>query len=215
MKKLLLKELRLALHPTNMVFLALSAMLIIPAYPYYVVFFYTTLGLFFVCLTGRENKDIDYTLTLPVRRCDLVRARVLLAVVIQLAQMVSAIPFAILSQHINRFGNVVGMDANVAFFGFALVMLGLFNLVFFPVYYQKPERVGLPFILASAVQAVYIVLMELAAHQVPFVRRYLDTLDPAYMPWKLAVLGVGALLFGLMTFAGCRMAEKRFEQVDL
>ena len=74
---------------------------------------------------------------------------------------------------------------------------------------------GLPFILASTVQAVYIVLMELAAHQVPFVRRYLDTLDPAYMPWKLAVLGVGALLFGLMTFAGCRMAEKRFEQVDL
>ena len=215
MKKLLLKELSLALHPTNMVFLALSAMLIIPAYPYYVVFFYTTLGLFFVCLTGRENKDIDYTLTLPVCRCDLVRARVLLAVVIQLAQMVAAIPFAILSQHINRFGNVVGMDANVAFFGFALVMLGLFNLVFFPVYYQKPERVGLPFILASAVQAVYIVLMELAAHQVPFVRRYLDTLDPAYMPWKLAVLGVGALLFGLMTFVGCRMAEKRFEKVDL
>ena len=33
MKKLLLKELRLALHPTNLVFLALSAMLMIPAYP--------------------------------------------------------------------------------------------------------------------------------------------------------------------------------------
>ena len=95
------------------------------------------------------------------------------------------------------------------------VGLGLFNLVCFPLYYHKPERVGLPFILASLAQAVYIVLMELAAHQVPFIRRYLDTLDPAYMPWKLAALGAGALLFGLMTLMGCRMAEKRFEQVDL
>ena len=215
MKKLLVKELRLALHPTNMVFLALSAMLIIPAYPYYVVFFYTTLGLFFVCLTGRENKDIDYTLTLPVRRCDLVRARVLLAVVIELTQVVVCIPFAVLSQRLNRMGNLVGMDANVAFFGFSLVMLGLFNLVFFTVYYRRPERVGMPFVLDSLAEAVYVVAAEVCAHQVPFMRRALDTMDPAYMPWKLAVLGAGAVLFGLMTFLACRLAEKRFEQVDL
>ena len=57
-------------------------------------------------------------------------------------------------------------------------------------------------------------MISLAAHQVSFVRRYLDTIDPAYMPWKLTALGAGALLFGLMTLMGCRMAEKRCEQVD-
>ena len=48
MKALIKKEFKLALHPTVPLFWLLSAMLIIPNYPYYVAFFYTTLGLFFV-----------------------------------------------------------------------------------------------------------------------------------------------------------------------
>ena len=50
MKALLQKELRLAMHPAALLFLALSALLIIPNYPYYVTFFYTTLGIFFYLL---------------------------------------------------------------------------------------------------------------------------------------------------------------------
>ena len=38
MKKLLYKEIRLGMHPTNPLFLGLSAMLLIPNYPYYVIF---------------------------------------------------------------------------------------------------------------------------------------------------------------------------------
>ena len=44
MKHLLYKEWRLAMHPTALLFLPLSAMLLIPNYPYYVIFFYTSLG---------------------------------------------------------------------------------------------------------------------------------------------------------------------------
>ena len=43
MKNLLMKELRLALHPAAVMFLALSAMLLIPNYPMYVILFYTSL----------------------------------------------------------------------------------------------------------------------------------------------------------------------------
>ncbi len=102
MKALLKKELALALHPINVIFLAMSAYLLIPNYPYYVTFFYTSLGIFFVCLTGRENHDVDYTMLLPVRRRDLVRARIGFAVGIEIAQLLTCIPFAIISQRINR-----------------------------------------------------------------------------------------------------------------
>ena len=47
MLRLLQKEIRLAMHPTVPIFLLLSAMLLIPNYPYYVAFFYTGLGVFF------------------------------------------------------------------------------------------------------------------------------------------------------------------------
>ena len=63
MKQLLYKEWRLAMHPTALLFLGLSLMLLIPNYPYYVTFFYTTLGIFFICVNGRENRDITYMLT--------------------------------------------------------------------------------------------------------------------------------------------------------
>ena len=46
MKNLMRKELLLAMHPASMLFLLLSAMLLIPNYPYYVICFYTCLGTF-------------------------------------------------------------------------------------------------------------------------------------------------------------------------
>ena len=64
MKNLMRKELLLAMHPASVLFLLLSAMLLIPNYPYYVICFYTCLGTFFICLTGRENRDIEFTAVL-------------------------------------------------------------------------------------------------------------------------------------------------------
>lgn len=68
MKNLIYKEIKLALHPTAPLFLLLSTLLLIPNYPYEVVFFYTCLAVFFHCLSGRENHDIEYSLLLPIQK---------------------------------------------------------------------------------------------------------------------------------------------------
>jgi len=78
MKELLFKEFKLAAHPTTYLFLFLGAMLLIPAYPYFVAFIYTCLGIFFIFLSARENQDILYTVSLPVRKRDVVKSRVLM-----------------------------------------------------------------------------------------------------------------------------------------
>lgn len=212
---MLKKELTLALHPVNVIFLAMSAFLLIPSYPYYVTFFYTSLGIFFVCLTGRENHDVDYTMLLPVRRRDLVRARIGFAACIEVAQLLVCIPFAIISQRVNRLPNMVGMEANIAFFGLAMVVLGIFNLCFFSMYYGCPNKVGIYFVISSVVEALTIVALELATHFIPFFRRKLDTRDTVYIPEKLLVLALGAALFAALTLVACRVSEKRFERVDL
>ena len=62
MKSLLNKELRLAMHPAAWIFLALSALVLVPNYPYYITFFYTCLGIYFICLSGRENQDLKVPL---------------------------------------------------------------------------------------------------------------------------------------------------------
>ena len=216
MKNLLYKELRLALQAPAVLFLLLSAMLIIPNYPYYVTFFYTALGIFFCCQLGRENNDVYYTLSLPVRKRDAVTARFLLAALLEAAQLLLAVPFAFLRQSFSSLGgNAVGMDANVALFGLSLVMLGLFNLTFFPAYYKDPRKVGIPFVKGSAVVLVFIVAAEACAHAVPFFRDKLDTVHGAFLPEKLVVLAVGLVLWALLTLLAWKKSVKRFETLDL
>lgn len=215
MKQMLYKEWKLAFHPTVAMFWLLSAMLLIPNYPYYVAFFYTTLGLFFVCLTGRENNDQYFTLTLPVKKKDIVKARMLFAVMIELIQLLVAVPFVILRQRMLLSGNLVGMDANVALFAFAFVLLGSYNLVFFTRYYRRPDRVGTAFLAGSVIFGLLIVIFELLTHIIPFIRDRLDTPDPSFLGEKLAALAVGLALYLFLTWLGYRKAAHSFEKLDL
>ncbi|MDD4596245.1 MAG: hypothetical protein PHQ30_06030, partial [Candidatus Izemoplasmatales bacterium] len=70
MKNLLYKEFKLATHPTTYLFLSLGLMLLIPSYPGYVSFFYVSLSIFFIFLSGRENRDVFFTVSLPIRKTD-------------------------------------------------------------------------------------------------------------------------------------------------
>lgn len=215
MKNLLYKEFRLVAHPTVFLFLFLSAMLMIPNYPYYVTFFYTSLGIFFSCLTGRENHDVFYTVTLPVRKRDMVRARFCFAVLVEAAQLVLAIPFAVLRGTFPLPGNQVGMDANIALFGFSLILLGIFNYVFFVRYYKDPDKVGKAFVLSSTASFGYILIAETCDHIVPFLRDKLDTPDPQFLFAKLVVLAIGLAVFAALTLLAYRRSVRSFEALDL
>lgn len=215
MKNLLYKELKLCVHPTSLLFLGLSALLIIPNYPYLVTFFYTGLAVFFICLTGRENHDIFYTVSLPVQKQDIVKARFYFVILLELLQILLAIPFAILRQHFNLPGNQVGMDANIALFGFAFVMLGIFNLLFFENYYKAPDKVGSAFAKACIAISVFILIIETCTHAVPFVRDYIDTTDPLFIAYKLPILGVGLTIYIILTVIAYRKSIQSFEKLDL
>lgn len=215
MAKLLLKELRLSMHPTGWIFLGLSAMVLIPGYPFYVTFFYTSLAIFFTCLSGRENQDITYTLLLPVKKIDVVRGRMLLAVVLELAQLVLVGAFCILRAQLHMPLNPVGIEPNLAFLGASLAMLGLFNLVFFTGYYRNVVKVGTAFVKASVAMGVYMAVAETLVHVVPFARDVLDTPDPAYMLPKAVVLGAGIGIFIGLTICAYRSAKYHFEIQDL
>ena len=67
--KIFSKDLRLAAHPMMYVFALFGAMLIIPNYPYTVVFFYGLRGIFFTFLNGRENKDVYFCRSRSATRC--------------------------------------------------------------------------------------------------------------------------------------------------
>ena len=215
MRNLLRHELRLVVHPTNWIFLALSAMLLIPNYPYYVVFFYGCLGFLFTFTEARENQDFLFLSLLPFGKRDLVKSRFLLVILFQLAQLLLSVPFAALRQSFAIPGNAAGMDAGIALCGLALSMLGIFNWVFLGSFFRKPARVGTAFLKGCLALAVYMALAETAAFVIPFFRDTLDTPDPAHLGAKFAVLAAGAAIYALLNALAYRDCGKAFEKVDL
>jgi hypothetical protein len=214
MKNLLYKEFKLSVHMTSFLFLGLSVMLLIPNYPYYVIFFYQTLGIFFTFMSGNATNDVFFTTLLPIRKRDAVKARLATVVICELLQVAVCIPFAFLRNALIPAENAAGMEANAALFGLSLAMLGLFNLVFLPGFYKTAYKTGGPYVVSCVVMSVFAILVEAAIHLVPG-WSILDSIAPAYLPQQIAVLVAGVLAFAVLTILAYAQSVTRFEKLDL
>lgn len=218
-KRLIQKEIRLCLSPINYIFLAFASMLCIPNYPRYIPFFYITLNIFFIFNNAQINKDMLYSQILPIAKKDIVKARCLLVFFLEIAEIATSIPFAIIGAEIIAMPNAAGINANFAFYGMAMIPLTLWHIVFFPAFYKKAERPGLPFLLASiAFFTAYIILdtMILLGRnlQVPLIMK-LDSLDSKNFSAQMPVLFAGILFYVLGWIFTYKISVKRFEKVDL
>lgn len=215
MGNLLYKELRLALHPTNIIFLSLAAMVFIPGYPYQMAAFFCCLGVHFLCVSGRENGDIFYTALLPVGKRDIVKARFTLVVLLQLGQMALMGLCILLKDAVMPLDNPAGLEANMALIGLCLITFGIFNIIFFTQYYKNPRKIGVPFAIGAVAIFLLISLEVAASYAVPFVHVRLDTRGALYLPEKLMVLAAGMVVYVLLTRIAYGKSAKSFERLDL
>ena len=155
------------------------------------------------------------TLLLPVRKRDAVRARTLYFALTELLELAACVPFAILRHALKIGPNPAGMDVNLALFGLAPVVAGLFNALFLPRLYRNPTAVGKSFLVVSVWTFLVLFALEACCFVLPFFRDVLDTPDPQHLGAKLGVLALGAALFAALTLLGERRAERAFETVDL
>ncbi len=215
MGNLMKKELKLVLHPTNLVFLALSALLLVPNYPYYVTFFYTSLGIFMMTQTARENRDISYMMRLPIAKRDMVKARFGTVMLIELLQVIACIPFMIIRSRYAQLNNAVGIEANVGFLGISFIMLGVFHLIFLAGFYKTAVNVGMPFVWSSAAFLVMICIAEVLLRVIPYLRETCDSMAAAMQVKQIPLLLGGFLVYLLLTWLAYRLSVKRFEALDL
>ncbi len=213
--KLLKKEFRLCMHPFGYFAPLLSALVLVPAYPYGVCCFYTAMVVFFICLSARENHDASYTLTLPVSRKDTVHARIGFCVCLETVQLVGMALFICLKYAVALAPNPAGLDAGLAMIGEGFLLYALFNLIFFPRYYRDINKPGVAFVIASAVLFLWIVLEIVATYALPFVRDTLDTPDPEHLGGKAVFTLCAAALFAAGSALSARLSVRRFESVDL
>ena len=210
---LLRKELCLAAHPSTFIFICLGALVLIPAYPYGVVFFFAMLGVFQSIMYARETRDIYFTALLPVRKRDAVKAKLLLAAFAELAQLLVSLPCAFLRTLYLPEGNPVGIEANAAYYGFGLIIFGIFNFVFFTRFFRTAYKAGMSFLIALIPCTVCIFAMEAAVHFPGM--GWLDGTSREDLVRQLPVLLVGIAFYAAACFFTYRAAARQFEKVDL
>ncbi|MBO4853985.1 MAG: ABC-2 transporter permease [Oscillospiraceae bacterium] len=214
MKALLYKQFCLACHPMAVVFCFFGVMLLIPNYPYTVVFFYVTLGIFFTFMNQREQRDLFYMSLLPVRKRDAVKVSAVFMAIIELASLVIAVPFAMLSARLNPLGgNAVGLDANAALFAAGLLLYTVFNAVFLPAFYRSGYKVGVSYLKAVIPVTLVILLCEALPH-FPALLWLNDTSTEGNVR-QLPLLAAALVIYAASMPLIYRRAAKYYEKVDL
>jgi len=213
MFNLLYKELRLAAHPNLFIFTFLGALVIVPAYPYGMVFLFGCLGQFITFMYGRETNDLYYTSLLPVKKTDTVKAKFLLVILSQMTQLLISLPFAILRYFILPNGNPVGIEANVAYYGFGFIIYALFNIIFLTQFFKNGYKVGKAFLLAIIPTSIGVMSMEILVHFPNLL--WLDSMNPSIMLKQLPLLLIGMIIYIVSMFVAFKVSANRFQKVDL
>ena len=211
--KLLYKELALAAHPTSIVFAFFGCLVLVPAYPYTVIFMFGCLAPYFTFFYSRETNDAWYTALLPITKREGVKGKWLLTVTIQLFQLLFSIPFAFIRNATGMESNPVGIDPTIAWYGFGLVIYAIFDLVFFSSYYKNGYKAGRAFIVAAIPMLVLIITAEGLSHLPPLA--WLDSCAPQNLLQQVPILLAGALCYLFLLLCTYRISTKRFEKVDL
>ncbi len=216
MKNLLYKELRLVLMPGTYFFALCAALVLVPAYPYAVGMAYCLMSILINFGTARANNDQEFTAMLPIPRNRVVVAKHFTVFFTELLSVLIAIPCAVVSAFVlNPNGNIVGMDANMAFFGFTLIEFSVFNLIFLPWYFRTGYKTGLPMAVGITAYLLTVVGFELMVALTPGVAAVIDSLHPTTYAYQAIILGAGIIVYVLVSIITYLLSVRNFAKVSL
>ena len=216
MKELLYKERKLAASPLSYFFVLFALMTLIPGYPILVGALFVCLGLFYSFQNARECGDILYTVLLPVKKTDAVRAKYAFCCRLQLLSLalmaaLTALRMTLLADKSIYTENVM-MPANPAFLGFALLIFAAFNTVFLGGFFKTAYGIGKPFIAFIAAALLLVGVGETLHHLPPLA--VLKGTDLRSLLIQCIVLAAGAALYALLTASSQKKSVRRFEALD-
>ncbi len=216
-RKLLNKEISLAASPLSWLFISFALMTFIPGYPILVGAFFACFGVFQSFQSGRENNDILYTVLLPVKKTDAVKAKYRFTVMIQMIFfIISALLTLLRMIFLNKAGPYVEnpmMNANQAYLAYLLLVFALFNTLFLCGFFKTAYKFGRPFVSFIVVSFIFILAAEVL-HHIPECQ-FLNDTDTLCNTTMWGILAAAMAVYILFTAVSCRIAMKRFDRVDM
>lgn len=216
MKALLNKEARLGTPPLTYCFLAFVLLTFCPGYPILVGSFFACLGIFQAYQLMVTNHDLLFSLLLPVSKKEIVKAKFIFAIFIQiiaflLMTIITLVRMNFLKQNIVYKQNQL-MAANYLFLAFTLLIFAEFNWYFLRGFFKTGYYLLKPFIYFSLAAFLTITLGE-TLHHLPGLA-FLN-LSTGPMGAQLLCLLIGLLVYIWVTFFAYKKAAISFDHLDV
>lgn len=217
MKNLMRKEIKLSASLISFVFILFSVMAMIPGYPILVGTFFVCFGVFQSFQNACANNDILYTVLLPIKKTDVVKAKYGFAILIELLSFVIMVILTIFRMtqmsDVAPYANNVMMNANQFFLAGNLLVFALFNWLFVGGFFKTAYKYGKPFLIFSVVSFLMIAVAE-TLHHIPGLE-FLNATDAMGDGRMWLLLAIALLVYILVSVASCKVSIKRFEKVDM
>ncbi|MBQ5952006.1 MAG: ABC-2 transporter permease [Lachnospiraceae bacterium] len=217
MRDILRKEIRLSASPLAFLFIAFGLMFLIPGYPILCSAFFVTLGLFQSFQFAREANDIVFSALLPVAKRDVVRGKYLFVCGVEACALVLMLLAVLVRMTVLKDAPVYRanalMNANLFALGTALLIFGLFNLIFLGGFFKTAYKMGRAFVTYIVCAFLTVGAAE-ALHHIPGLAP-VNAFGTDHIGLQLLLLAAGAAAFALLTFLSYNGACRNFERIDL
>lgn len=228
MKKLLYKEFALSMHPMCYVMtLVFPIMCLIPNFPIFVGTLYVIPAFSFLFLgaqKGKQSNDLFYSALLPIRKKDIVKARMISGTVMELATLCVLsilLPIKRIIEVAIPETQVFLADGFVSLLAFAVIGYTMVNAIFFLMFYRNGRSVMAPTLIATFSYIVYILLftsvlnfVNPATHQ-PAVPGFYNAFISIDLWIQFIYLIVALIIFFTINFFVYKKASKELEKADL
>ncbi len=226
MKALIYKELRLAMHPICYVFIAMfPLMILIPAYPIGIGFIYILTCypiLFLGANKGQQSNDLLYSVLLPVRKKDIVLARIITVILMQATYILLVTALYPLARVINEviiqnakdpekyFIPGLGLNSFVLLLAFGIIGYAVADLIFFPIYYKKGKSIVMSSLFTIIGFVLYIGIFTIVLPYIPG----LEFINNLHIGIQFAILAGAIILSFLLHLLIYKISSKRLAKVD-
>ncbi|MEK3884632.1 ABC-2 transporter permease [Paenibacillus sp. PL2-23] len=217
MYNLLLKELRLGVNPFFYVLPFLTgALMLIPAWLYFlVVLYFCFLTIPNIFAGYKSQNDLIFTSILPVTKEDIVKAKMLVIVILELLHMIIAVIYGLISVRLYPHLQYFFFEPSLGFWGLNFVMLAIFNLIFFAMYFKTAYKYGAASVMSITAAVLFAGGAEWLSIQNPYVFELLKGSGLNEPATQLAILFSGIAIFAIFTISAYYIAIKRFEKVEM
>ncbi|WP_445238684.1 ABC-2 transporter permease [Lacticaseibacillus paracasei] len=208
----LFKEYALAAHPTTWFFLWLGALVLVPTYPYSMIFFFAMLEPTLDLSYAKQTNDILFTALLPQGKAGVVWGKVAYTFTFQAGMMLLTIPWAWLrTLYIQN--NPISINANLTYFGFGLLALAVFDFALLTGFFKTGAKIGWPYFWGTLPAIVILGVMETLPH-LPGLA-WTNSVQPDHLLQQMPffIIGIGAFIVSF--FLTLRRSQRHFSVADL